>query len=112
VDAALAARIMQRCTAVCPALGGGRGAAGLSVVRHAVGLRPMREGGPRVELERITLIVADDTRRDGEDGRVHGLGDPNMLLPVVHCYGHGGSGYQSSWGSARMVLDLVRAALG
>jgi hypothetical protein len=24
---------------------------------------------------------------------------------IVHCYGHGGSGYSASWGSANKVLE-------
>lgn len=69
---------------MCPSLAGkGKGIEGLSVVRHSVGLRPMREGGPRVE-------------RDVVDG-----------IEVVHSYGHGGYGYQSSYGTAYMVMGLV-----
>jgi len=30
---------------------------------------------------------------------------------VVHNYGHGGYGYQSSWGSATMALELLTQAL-
>lgn len=45
----------------------------------------MRKGGPRVERERVA--------KDG--------------LWIVHAYGHGGYGYQSSYGSAYMVFDLV-----
>jgi D-amino-acid oxidase len=32
-------------------------------------------------------------------------------VPVVHCYGHAGAGYQSSWGTAERVLELVRKSL-
>lgn len=74
---------MKRSLAICPALGDGKGVDGLSVIRHGVGLRPMREGGPRMEKELIDGIY------------------------TVHCYGHGGYGYQSSYGSAYMVKELV-----
>jgi hypothetical protein len=85
IDYALAIRIMQRCTAACPSLGGGLGAAGLSVIRHGVGLRPMRTGGPRVERDEITLPQGPDPDADFADvAAAHGRPNP---LPVVHCYG-------------------------
>jgi D-amino-acid oxidase len=87
-DPNLAIRIMKRCVAAVPELTGGKGIEALSVVRHGVGLRPMREGGPRVEKER--------------------LGD----VWVVHQYGHGGYGYQSSYGSAFAALKLVDEIMG
>jgi D-amino-acid oxidase len=83
----LAVRIMKRSVAVCPALADGKGIDGLSIIRHGVGLRPMREGGPRVEKELIDGVY------------------------TVHCYGHGGYGYQSSYGSAYMVNHLVNEAV-
>jgi D-amino-acid oxidase len=46
-----------------------------------VGLRPVREGGPRVE-------------RAGA---------------IVHCYGHGGAGLTLSWGCAAEVARLAGA---
>ena len=30
---------------------------------------------------------------------------------VVHAYGHGGSGYQNSIGSARMIVSLAKQSL-
>lgn len=85
-DPALAVRILQRGVEVCPALvEEGKGVAGLDVVRHAVGLRPMRTGGIRVEK-----------------GVVGGGG-----VKVVHNYGHGGYGYQTSYGCAREVVRIV-----
>lgn len=78
---------MKRCIEICPLLTNGKGIEALSVVRHAVGLRPMREGGPRVDKE-----VLDGIR-------------------IVHQYGHGGYGYQSSYGSAQAAIALVDSAL-
>ena len=78
---------MQRCVDLCPSLTNGKGVEALDVVRHGVGLRPMREGGPRVERERI-------------DG-----------VNVVHNYGHGGYGYQASFGSAQAAEELVSTTL-
>ena len=71
VDMGLAERIMERGKKVL----GWKG--GLDVVRHAVGLRPGREGGVRLEWERI-----------GEEGV--------KVVKVVHNYGHAGVGYQVS----------------
>jgi D-amino-acid oxidase len=70
--------IIRRTTALQPAL------AGAKYVGAAVGFRPGRSA---VRLERELL----------EDGR-----------PVVHNYGHGGSGFTLSWGCADQVADLVR----
>jgi len=87
-DPNLAQRIMQRSIDLCPSLVPKTGkVTELSVIRHGVGLRPMRIGGPRVEREKI-------------DG-----------VEVVHSYGHAGYGYQSGWGSAweaeKQVLDIL-----
>lgn len=84
VDPNLAIRIMKRAVALCPKLTGGRGIEHLDIIRHGVGLRPLREGGARVEKEKI-------------DG-----------VWVVHNYGHGGAGYQSSYGCSQEVVRLVK----
>lgn len=87
-DLSLANRIMKRCVDLCPELlPEGKGPEALSIVRHGVGLRPMRKGYVRVERELI-------------DG-----------LAVVHNYGHGGSGYQMSYGAAQEVERLVDDSL-
>ncbi|KAK1060268.1 D-amino acid oxidase [Friedmanniomyces endolithicus] len=88
-DPNMAVRIMKRCVELCPKLvPEGKGIEALSIVRHSVGLRPMRKGGPRVEREVIEGV------------------------PVVHNYGHGGYGYQTSYGAAEAAGRLVRKALG
>ena len=86
-DSNLAIRIMQRAVDLCPRLTGGKGIEHLDVVRHNVGLRPVREGGTRIEREVI----------EGVD--------------VVHLYGHGGAGYQSSYGTAQEAVRLVDEAV-
>lgn len=53
------------------------------VLQHKVGLRPGRKS---VRLELDQAITE---------------------LPVIHNYGHGGSGYTLSWGCAEDVLELV-----
>lgn len=78
---------MKRCVQICPALTGGKGIEALSIIRHAVGFRPARKEGPRVEKEVIQGI------------------------PVVHNYGHAGYGYQSSYGTARHAVTLVHGLL-
>ena len=88
VDPNLAIRIMNRAVKLCPSLTGGKGIEHLDIIRHGVGLRPVREGGTRVEKERI-----GDTW-------------------VVHNYGAGGAGYQSSYGCAELAVDLIEEALG
>lgn len=87
-DPNLAVRIMKRAVELCPALvPEGKGIEGLDIIRHGVGLRPLREGGPRVEREVV-------------DG-----------VPVVHNYGHGGFGYQASFGCASAAVKLAKEAL-
>ncbi len=87
-DPNVAMRIMKRAVEICPQLTNGKGVEGLSVIRHGVGLRPLREGGARVEKEKI------------EGGW------------VVHNYGHGGWGYQGSWGCSEGVVELVDGIVG
>lgn len=87
VDPNQAVRIMKRAVAMCPQLTGGGGIEKLDVIRHGVGLRPVRAGGARVEKERIGGVW------------------------VVHNYGAGGAGYQSSYGCAKAAVGLVQAAL-
>lgn len=82
-DPNLANRIMERVVNMFPEISGGKGVAGLDVIRHGVGLRPYREGGVRLEKEEI-------------DGTW-----------VVHNYGHAGWGYQGSYGTAERVVELV-----
>lgn len=87
-DPNLAIRIMRRCVELCPALvSDGKGIEGLSVIRHGVGLRPMRKGSIRLEKEIIEGLL------------------------VVHNYGHGGYGYQTSYGAAEAVKTLVDESL-
>lgn len=82
-DPNLAVRIMKRCVELCPQLTGGKGIEHLDIIRHGVGLRPLRLGGARIEKEKI--------------------GD----IWVVHNYGHGGYGYQSSYGCSQEVVKLI-----
>jgi D-amino-acid oxidase len=92
-DPNLAIRIMKRSIELCPELvgkeadGEQRGIEGLDIIRHGVGLRPFRQGGVRIEKEKINGVM------------------------VVHNYGHGGFGYQASYGCAITAVSLVEEAL-
>ena len=85
-DPNLANRIMKRAVALCPRLTNGKGIEHLDVIRYGVGLRPVREGGTRIEREKIDDVF------------------------VVHNYGAGGAGYQSSYGCAEAAVELVDGA--
>ncbi|KAI8158650.1 hypothetical protein K4K49_004766 [Colletotrichum sp. SAR 10_70] len=84
VDPELAKKIMERCCALAPELGRPED---LKVIKHGVGLRPNRKGGPRIEAEK------------GGDGL------------VIHNYGASGAGYQASWGMAAHAVDLAQEQL-
>src|SRR5579864_3276875 len=56
--------------------------------RITVCTRPFRAAGPRIEVERVG----------------------NKL--IVHNYGHGGSGWSLSWGSATLAIEKALAAAG
>lgn len=51
IDQQTADSILERTLKLLPELSHGKGKDGLEIVRHSVGLRPTREGGPRVENE-------------------------------------------------------------
>ena len=62
---------------------------GFDVIKDIVGRRPAREGGMRLEVETL----------------------PNKR-PVVHAYGIGGRGFETSWGIAEDVQRMVTETLG
>jgi len=78
VDPKATARIVAECSRVL-------GIEPPNVVGERVGLRPFRRSGVRLEREQLP------------DGR-----------PVIHDYGHGGSGFTLSWGCAQTVRELAR----
>jgi len=65
------------------------------VIEEGCGLRPGRIGGIRLDVEWRNT----GRRRD------------KAMIPVVFNYGHGGYGYQSSWGSANLALELLENTL-
>ncbi|KAF8880070.1 D-amino-acid oxidase [Infundibulicybe gibba] len=64
-----------------------------NIIEEGCGLRPARKGGIRLEIGSIEPA------------------NSKMKVPVVYNYGHAGSGYQSSWGSASIALQLLEDAL-
>jgi len=64
----------------------------LDIVCENVGFRPTRRSGLRVEVEVVTTFYKN-------------------VVPVIHCIGHGGSGFQSSWGSAESACLLLQGAV-
>ncbi|KAH8895259.1 FAD dependent oxidoreductase [Thozetella sp. PMI_491] len=83
VDIEFSKDIMRRCCALAPELGR---LEDLKIIRHGVGLRPSRRGGPRIEAERRAGYL------------------------VIHNYGASGAGYQASWGMAEYGVKLFTDA--
>ncbi|KAF8202078.1 hypothetical protein K438DRAFT_1581678 [Mycena galopus ATCC 62051] len=61
------------------------------IVEDGLGLRPHRNEGIRIEAE---WVEANDAK-----------------APVVFNYGHGAYGFESSWGSASMAVELMEEVL-
>ncbi|GJE86501.1 D-amino-acid oxidase [Phanerochaete sordida] len=92
--------ILERCLALCPELVPPEVRAERTptiddlrplIVEEGCGFRPARKGGVRIDVEWI---------KAGE-----------KEIPVVMNYGHGGGGYQSSWGTAAIALELLEESL-
>ncbi|KAI0322962.1 D-aspartate oxidase [Amylostereum chailletii] len=64
------------------------------IVEEGCGLRPAREGGIRLESEWADVP-----------------GSMGSKIPIIYNYGHGGYGFQTSWGSASIAVDLLEKAL-
>ena len=79
-------RILEGCCRILPSL---RNA---EIISDWAGLRPYREP-LRIELEQVSL-------KGG-----------SQRLPIVHNYGHGGSGLTLGWGTAGDAIALVKQAL-
>lgn len=65
------------------------------IVEEGCGFRPGRTGGLRLETDEIQVSPLSDKK-----------------IPVVHNYGHAGSGYIASFGSANRAVNLLDKALG
>ncbi|WP_410792834.1 FAD-dependent oxidoreductase [Kribbella sp. C-35] len=79
VDPKTTSQIMERAAELVPQLRKAK------IIRQRVGLRPAR---PAIRCELVRT-------RSGE--------------PIIHCYGHGGSGVTLSWGCADEVFELVQS---
>ncbi|KAI0305167.1 D-amino-acid oxidase [Multifurca ochricompacta] len=64
------------------------------IIEEGCGFRPARRGGIRLQSEWVKVP-----------------GSERCMIPVVYNYGHGGYGFQTSWGSASVALDLLEGAL-
>ncbi|KZV65121.1 FAD dependent oxidoreductase [Peniophora sp. CONT] len=76
------------------------------IKQHNVGLRPAREGGPRVETEVYLWPHVGDLRTGSRE-----VAAEKKTTLVLHSYGFGGAGYQQSWGAAEEAVDLLKKAL-
>lgn len=111
--------IKERGIALCPELlpedkRSARRIEDLDVIEEGCGLRPTRKGGIRLEIERIgaSFLARSLALKDADGGRDAEIeGKKGETIPVVHNYGHGGYGFQSSWGSARLAVELLKEAL-
>ncbi|THH29705.1 hypothetical protein EUX98_g4484 [Antrodiella citrinella] len=92
--------ILQRALALCPDLAPEEIRAQRAptvddlrsiVIEEGCGFRPSRKGGVRLDVDWVP----------GAKGKI----------PVVFNYGHAGGGYQSSWGTADIALDLLDKSL-
>ncbi|KAJ3027905.1 UNVERIFIED_CONTAM: hypothetical protein HDU68_002871 [Siphonaria sp. JEL0065] len=91
IDQTTAQQIMERCVAVCPELVVNGKLP--EIVEHSVGLRPARYGDCRLDSQYLKTSSGKE-------------------ILFVNNYGHGGYGYQSSWGCAQSVVRMVRRAVG
>ncbi|ORZ02823.1 hypothetical protein BCR43DRAFT_520075 [Syncephalastrum racemosum] len=96
-DPAVTQSILARVYALNPELTHSQGPAAFDIVTENVGFRPTRQQSVRLEKE---------SQKRGKC----------FILPkggrytIVHNYGHGPHGYQSCWGSAAKVLELLGGA--
>ncbi|KAI6047876.1 hypothetical protein EDC04DRAFT_31224 [Pisolithus marmoratus] len=75
------------------------------VLAHNVGLRPAREGGPRLEAEIVQFPLRGENHTLVPWNQTS-LGEGKMR--VVHAYGFGAAGYQTSWGVAEDVMAIIK----
>ncbi|ODV60265.1 FAD-dependent oxidoreductase [Ascoidea rubescens DSM 1968] len=89
VDTALIQRISERAVKYCPELidpSINHNKNYLDIVKVNVGFRPYRKGGPRIEIDK-------------------------QNSKIIHNYGAGGSGYQSSYGMSGKTIELLEKSI-
>ncbi|CAG8743926.1 21883_t:CDS:2, partial [Dentiscutata erythropus] len=92
IDHDAATRIIQRCLAVRPDLLP-KDQTQLTIKGYGVGLRPCRKGGIRIDAEWITSEEFD------------------KKILICHNYGHGGAWFESSYGTAKHVIKVMKEML-
>jgi len=102
-DEITAQEIFARCAALEPSL---LDKEKVRVLSHNVGLRPVREGGPRVEVEWVNLPLEGALVPRPSDAIAEA-----RKVKVLHAYGFGPAGYQESWGAAEEVMNLLKVKL-
>jgi glycine/D-amino acid oxidase-like deaminating enzyme len=75
--------ILERCCKLVPSLKNAK------ILKKQAGLRPLRKGGIRLEME---VVVVGEKK----------------VCKVIHNYGHGGSGVTLCWGCANEVCDIIK----
>ncbi|KAH9968244.1 nucleotide-binding domain-containing protein [Russula dissimulans] len=64
------------------------------IIEEGCGLRPARKGGIRLQSEWVRVP-----------------GSKQLMVPIIYNYGHAAYGFQTSWGSASVTVDLLEDAL-
>lgn len=96
---------MKGCFELDPGLAnGGSSWRDIEVVSINVGLRPARQGGARVELEKRK--IGDGTKGGAPPIAKQELG---REVSVIHAYGFAGVGYIASLGVAEDVARIAKA---
>lgn len=97
--------VIQRAIKYCPEL---NTMGGVRVLENIVGYRPSRKDGPRIQNEYYSkfysLIYRNENLTKKELILASSMGKKTL---ITHNYGHGGSGYQSSWGSCQEAVRLI-----
>ena len=93
-DMEIAERILKNAHAVCPELSEGRGSSwkDIEVVSHQAGLRPMRKGGMRLEVEHREVEVDGAHGVNGVSGEESNGVSGRRRKPCIHAYGVGPAG--------------------
>ncbi|KAL4070699.1 FAD dependent oxidoreductase [Scleroderma citrinum] len=105
LDMNAARGIFERCAKLAPSL---NDRDRTKILCHNAALRPAREGGPRLEAE----VIQFPLRGGNHDLAPHDASSSEGgTMQVVHAYGFGASGYQSSWGVAEDVIALIKDVL-